>query len=288
MPRRFARRVRKTKPRRARKGARGGHRRRPSSTATAGSGQMARIVETVEFNDNVPNQTYQNTFTLAQFPRAGVLSGNFQFYKAHKVTWSYEPLFNTFQENQIGGAQSVSKPYIYMLMNRVQNLNNGLTLQNIQACGAKPQSLVSKKSITYRPNWCSPGLTAVTPGNDPVSPIQSMVSQGLKCQYGWLGTAGRMAILNGPNGQYVPLATVSANQSEQMSPINDGLTGKTQNALIYNNNAVYNGHTTYVEQTSPVLGQSVARLTCTVEWHFKGSVFNNTITSYPPPSQSST
>jgi len=283
MPRRVVRRRGRKARKPFRKYRKGG--RRAGAIATAGSGQMARIVETVEFNDNVPNQTYQNTFTLAQFPRAGVLSGNFQFYKAAKVTWSYEPLFNTFQENQIGGAgQSVSKPYLYMLMNRVQNLNNGLTLQNIQACGAKPQSLISKKSITYRPNWCSPGLTAVTPGNDPVSPIQSMASQGLKCQYGWLGSAGRMAILNGPNGQYVPLATVSANQSEQMSPINDGLTGKSQNALIYNNNAVYNGHTTYVEQTNAVLAQPVARLTCTVEWHFKGAVFNNTITPYPPPS----
>lgn len=280
----FARRRRGRKAhRRARKNHRRG--RRSPAVATAGRGQMARIVETLELNDLTPNVTYDSTFTLAQFPRAATVAMNFQFYKAAKVTWNYEPLYNTFQENQIGGVSSVSKPYIYMLMNRIQNSNMGTTLPNIQACGAKPQAMTAKKTLTYKPNWCSPGLLAVQPGTSPVEPINSHVQQGLKAQYGWLASSGTANLINGPNGAGVGEATISGNQATAYAPIGAEYTGAfTQNTKVYANSVTYNGHVSYIEQQNAVLGQTVARLTCTVEWLFKGAQLNQKITPYVPPS----
>ena len=162
------------------RGRRGG--RRPPAVATAGGAQMAKIVETLELADLAPNQVYSNVFTLAQFPRAFTLAGSFQFYKAAKVTYSYEPLFNTFQE-QWGGATSYSKPYMYALMNRVQN-NSPVSLANLQACGAKPQALISKRVISYKPNWCSPGLLATAPRTGSPQP-QAQACSGGSQHLGW-------------------------------------------------------------------------------------------------------
>jgi len=283
MPRR--RLGRRRPARRPRRHHRYGRKSRSPVIATAGSGQNARIVETVEFADNFPLLAYQNVFSLASFPRAATLAMNFQFYKAAKVTWSYEPLYNTFQEATPAVGTVVSKPYIYTIMNRVQNLRAGATLENIQACGAKPQALISKKSITYKPNWCSPGLMAVQPGSSPIAPINAMLQQGLKCQYGWLASAGTANFINGPNGAGVGEATVSSNQTNQMYITPDpNATVWSQNTSVATNNVLYNGHVTYIDQASPGSSQTpICRLTATVEWHFKGANFNQKITVPTPP-----
>jgi len=281
MLRRFARRVRKTKPRRGRKGARRGHGRRSPNTATAGSGQMAKIVETLELNDLAPNTAYSNVFSLAQFPRACTLAGSFQFYKAAKVTYSYEPLFNTFQENFTAGS-SYSKPYMYTLMNRVQN-SKYVALANLQACGAKPKSLVGKHTISYKPNWCSPGLLATTVRVDPNTPQTltdiTLIQQGLKAQYGWLGTSGIAPRIHDTTPGSQP--TVPAIGPESTVPINPGVDTRPNQLQVYNNSVVYNGHTLWIDQKQTPDDTLICRLTVTVEWHFKGAVFNDTITPAP-------
>jgi len=240
------------------------------SVATAASGQMARIVETLEFADLTVKDTYQSVFSLSQFPRACAVAGNFQFYKAVKVVWSYEPLYNTFQS----GNAAISKPYIYMLMNRTQNQNNATTLQNIQACGAKPRALVSKIVIAYKPNWCSAGLTAVVPGPTPGD--RNYIQQGLQAQYGWLASVGTPVSLQNGNpagtaGKFNPPEISSV----ALDPINQNLDNSTSTLANLVNNTVYNGHTTFIDQeTVGSEGQVIARLTCTVEWVFKGAVFN--------------
>jgi len=272
MPRRLPRRriVRKRKVNR-----RKGGNRIPRSIATAGKGQMARIVETIEFADQKPNELFQCAFNLAQFPRASQLATNFAFYKAARVTWQYEPLFNTFQD----GAGAASKPYLYVVMNRGQvslpfNPQNPaaipFSIKNIQATGAKPVGLSGTRKITYVPNWCSPGLTAVAQFTN----NSFDVSMGLQPQYKWLSTRGWGAVFN-TTGQQIDGATMA-----NYTPI--GTEGVDPGPLAVNpkqvasSAVVYNGHNTWIDQA--FVGSSTeeptCRLTCTVEWVYKGAIFN--------------
>jgi len=276
MPRLHLRRPRYRKRRGARKARL--YRKMPA-VATAGKGQMARIVETLEFADLTVKDSYQNIFSLSQFPRACAVAASFQYYKAAKVVWSYEPCYNTFQSGNV----ATSKPYLYIVMNRTQNQNNASTLTQLQACGARPVALVATKKITYKPNWCSPGLTAVNPG--PTQGDNVYYSQGLQAQYGWLASAGQVLSLQtgGPAGSGA-LFNPPAINPNSFRPINQSLDVTNSNNIILSNTAVYNGHTSFVDQEyQGAEGQVIARLTCTVTWLFKGAVFNSPI---GPQSQS--
>lgn len=227
--------------------SRGGRRGR-SSVATAGRQQYATVTETLELADLSANTLVNNVFALEQFERATAVASNFQMYRAKSVTWTYEPQYNTFQETT--GA-SISKPYIYLAMNRTQITLFNADLQNLQAMGAKPLTLTSKRSISYKPNWCSPGLTAVTAGTGSYP-----IVQGAKPQYGWL---------------FAPNA--SASMGITLYP---GAQGEQQ----YNNFAVYNGHFCFIDQAQSVTPATIARLTATVVWEFKGARFDK---SHSPP-----
>lgn len=212
------------------------------------SQQNATIIETIEFQDVSANIVEYNSFTLAEFPRAMAVASNFEFYKADKVIWTYEPLYNTFQDS-VGG---ISKPYMYIAMNRRQRGMANPTLANIQAMGAQPMTLSSKKEVIYRPNWTSPGLTFHAANTQP----SNTFTQGAKIQYSWLQT-----------------------QPGTPSPISGQPTGGANPApygdYMQAANAVYNGHLTYVDQAvAPGDKPKVARLTCTVHWKFKGAVFD--------------
>jgi len=232
-------------------------------------------VETLEFADLAVKNSYECVFSLSQFPRACAVAASFQWYKAAKVTWTYEPCFNTFQS----GAAATSKPYLYIVMNRTQNQNNLPALNQIQACGAKPVALVSTRKITYKPNWCSAGLLAVAPTPDPPSAQKQYLAQGLQAQYGWLASSGVVAtIMNGnPAGSQAvfnpPLITAPF-----MNPTNQSLDGTNTTIAISTNGPVYNGHTTFIDQEyAGAQPNVIARLTCQVEWVFKGAVFNSPI-----------
>jgi hypothetical protein len=234
---------------------------------------MAKIVETLEFADLTVKSSYNCIFSLAQFPRACTVAASFQFYKAAKVTWSYEPCYNTFQSGNV----ATSKPYLYIVMNRTQNTNNAATITQLQACGAKPVALVSTRKVTYRPNWCSPGLTAINPGPNPSDNVY--YSQGLQSQYGWLASSGLLTSLQngGPAGSGGSFNPPDLNP-QGIRPINQSVDVTNINQSIQTNSAVYNGHTSFVDQEYVgAEAQVIARLTCTVEWHFKGAVFNSPI-----------
>lgn len=249
MPLRRARRARKSKPRRRGKKI-------SSFPATGGiktSQQNATIIETIEFNDLSGNMVQYAGFTLSEFPRAAAVATNFEMYKAEKVVWTYEPLYNTFQDSVAG----ISKPYLYIVMNRRQRAQNFPTLQNVQATGARGIPLTNKRIVSYRPNWLSPGLTAFTAGATP-----SPYTQGTQAQYSWL--------MSSPGTTQVIPSTPATPFSPNVAP----------------NSAYYNGHIAYADQA--VAGGSdnprVARVTCTVHWRFKGAVFdtNNSSTTVPP------
>jgi hypothetical protein len=239
-------------------------------TATAGSAQRATIVETIEFRDLPPNQAISATFCLSQFPRASTVSGNFAFYKAAKVVWTYEPLYNTFQD----AAGSASVPYLYTVMNRSQ-LELPLsaipwTRANAQATGALPQKLSKKITVGYKPNWCSPGLQATITGG-------SGYTMGSRVNYGWLtsqGTVTRTA------NNYIPNYAPTGNKP--IAP-DDGGVALFPLPIAFSS-VNYNGHMNYIDQEVP--GEAVTptcRLTCTVHWLFKGAAFNGAFASAAPP-----
>ena len=274
MPRRAAR-GRKSRPRRA--PARRGRKSAMPKTATGGAGQRASIVETIELADLTPNTAHASVFCLSQFPRAATVASNFAFYKAAKVIWSYEPLYNTFQD-EAGGA---SVPYLYTVMNRQQTTVPVVSVipwsrANIQATGARPQKLSKKITISYRPNWCSPGLNAMSAGTSPV-----LYSLGLKTQYDWLASA---ATLGRTSNNLVPNYQANGYRPVQQD---DGWTGGPPGLspeLIATNSVNYNGHLNYIDQeVAGATETPTCRLTCTVHWIFKGAAFNQQFQSALPP-----
>jgi len=274
MPRRARRSNIKRKP--MRKGRKG--KTRFPKTATGGSGQRATIVETIELQDLVPNLVKASTFCLSQFPRAATVAANFAFYKAAKVVWNYEPLYNTFQDTA-GGA---SVPYLYTVMNRQQQKvpQNPLIpwdRRNIQATGAMPQKLSKKISVSYRPNWCSPGLSAILVGSNP-----QQYSLGLKTQYDWLATSGTVirATTAGGASNLVPDFNPVAIQPITQE---DGFPTQLVPVAVATSSVNYNGHLNYIDQEVPGAEETpTCRLTCTVHWIFKGAAFNQSFVSSAP------
>lgn len=266
-------RSKKTKmPRRPR---RKGGKRGSSMPLIAEKAQSARIVETIEFQDLSGNQSYNQVFTLGQFPRADGLSRNFAWYRAKRVIYSYEPLFNTFQD----APGSASKPYMYVLMNRSQQLLTGLasSTAQFQAAGARPQALISTKRISYKPNWCSPGLLSVrstTSGGGVV--LTDYAGVGQQAQFGWLATPPGATIT--PAGghaidQFVNNVAI-ANPAPTTNPFSTA--GQMTNMTIYN------GHLVHFDQKIPGdnNNEPVCRCTISVEWEFKGA--KNPLANPPP------
>lgn len=246
MFRRKNRRQRKTrKPRR--KTQRGG-----KITATAMQrprDQFARIVETIPSTDTItPNVQYAEVFNLSEYPRARTLAVGFKWYRAKKVIYTYEPLFNTFQEG--AGGTGINKPYMYLIMNRTQDSQVN-TLQQLQQTGAMPQSFTSKKVFTYKPNWCTSGLSALQTGG-------GTLQLGLKEDYGWLPCPNALPVTG----------TAAPNQMTPLAPVNE-FAGNMN--VVTTGGTVYNGHIFYIDQSSTGDQLPVAKATVTVEWEFKGA-----------------
>lgn len=238
-------------PRRGRKVARRG------KANLKQSNQRCTLVETLEFIDHNSNSAYFGSFNLAQFFRATTVAKNFQFYRAKSVKWVYQPLYNTFQENNSGSA--VAKPQIYVQMNRTQNnYFNSLTgprqLQALQQNGCQPKQFVRNHSIQYKPNWCSSGLTAYTLNDADV--VSRIASQGLRVNYGWLATANGDAYRN-------PASSVLLQNPVPGTQIAENLAA----------GVMYNGHIFFCEQeNNPSI--PVCKVIATVEWEFKGAQQN--------------
>ena len=227
---------------------------------------MATIKETLEFKALDVNNPYNLSFSLNQFKRASILAPNFKWYKAVKVEWTFQPLFNVYQE----GVAIESVPYMYTRMNRTQD-SVGITLQTLQAMGAKPVKFTSKKTLTYVPNWCSPGLsTYINDGTGNV--LIGSASMGLKPEYGYLAsTDGPITNINADLG-LLPI------DPRLNAPINSGMNS------VYTNAVSYNGTDIYFDQTfSSVVGTNrCCNVQCTVTWSFKDPNYHTFIRDVPP------
>jgi len=261
MPRRYAK--------KARKGRKGVRKSRVPKTLSMNRPQTCTIRETIELSQMTPNTTFQYIFSLNQFGRAQAIGAFFKFYKAAKVEWSFEPLYNTFQEGST--SPNAGLPYLYSVMNRTQS-KTAMLLQDFQACGARPQKFVKKITKSFVPNWCSPGLLCYSQNTGTGSVNQGIYTNGLKEERGWL--MGPEALAQSPNGQLVNLQT-SDNQ------LVNGLTDPLI-VPMNTNQVVYNGLNVFIEQANAPAGSTVCKITCTVHWIFKDPS-NYTGVSIPNP-----
>jgi hypothetical protein len=194
---------------------------------------------------------------LNQFGRAQAIGAFFKWYKAVKVEWSMEPLYNTFQEGQV--TPSASVPYIYTVMNRTQS-KQAMLLQDFQACGSRPKKFTNKHTMSYVPNWCSPGLMCYAQNTGTGSVNQGIYTNGLKEERGWL--MGPELLAQSPNGQLGNLQT-----SDNQLP--NGLSPQPLIVPVNTNQTVYNGHNVFIEQSNAPSAATVCKITCTVHWIFK-------------------
>jgi len=168
------------------------------------------------------------------------------------------PLYNTFQENN--SVAAVGKPQFYFMMNRDQDskfssLPSAQAQFSIQSAGADPVAFVKNKEIIYRPNWCSPGLSAITTSDE--GNVTNVYSLGSKKQFGWLPTPNLDAWQN-PAQSNIP-----------QNPIGGVLPGQNDMVPLLNAAAIYNGHIFYIQQDNDP-NVPVGKCVCTVEWEFKG------------------
>lgn len=234
----------------------GGRSRRNRNNDGIENKHYAQITETLELPNIDANATTTEYFHLGEFPRAFDLAKNFKFYRAKKVLWKYQPIYNIFGE----GATGDTVPYIYTIMNRTQEIGNVYTIDQIQEMGGIPQKFSAPKVLTYTPNWCTPGLqaykqTVVTVPEGPTKVISDIVSQGLTKHYGWLMT---------------PVSDYS-----QMAPSDIAISSTMTNAQYLQEKVLpaqvlYNGHLVHVQQEIVGAVPEVGKVTCTVVWEFKG------------------
>ena len=251
--RRPARRPRRA-PRRnpmMRRGKKGGKLAVPRAMRAAPE-QFAKVIESFQIRDSAANQVYTRNFTLNQFNRASAIAVNYKWYKAAKVTWTYTPLYNTFQDQP---GLTVSKPQIYFSMNRTQDASV-ITQGSILAQGSRPQSFTSNKTISYVPNWCSPGLL-VKKTNTASGDLVEIVQCGVKAQTDWL--ASPIEIIED---------TIIPQQLNLAAPFS---AGGFANVVSASDLVTYNGHDDYIYQENA--DAPVYSLVCTVTWLFKQPLF---------------
>lgn len=249
MPRRANRRYRR-KPARKTKG----RRKQSGIPRSLGLGnQMAKIVETIEFNSVTPNTIQGCVFNISQFERARTLATNFRWYKPTKVTWTIEPQFNIYQSGT-----GATVPYLYTVMNRSQD-SSFQTLNDLLTQGAKPKKLINQNRVTYRPNWCTPGLMVqnVVPGQTFGGMLDNVFIQGLQPAYGWLQAPNYLnsqAAVPDTIRPYLVTTPGIANTEVQ-----------NQAGTTY-----FNGHQFYIDQQIAA-GSTVPgyKITCQVHWSFK-------------------
>lgn len=246
--------------------------------------QRASIVETVQFQDITPLSMSLRTFSLHDFDRARLISLNFRSVRAAMVEWTYEPLYNVFQD----GVASASKPYLYFRMNRSLDKTIPANLADMRAMGATPRAMSSTLKIKYKPNWNSPGLSVYTTSGGLVSrPVQL----GQKTEFGWLQNSPYLQTQDSQGAVIVPI-TARRNPGDLQHQQSGQLTTTGyQQITNWTDFVQYSGHNEIFDQAIQQGGDPdtrIARLTCTVHWEFKDpistdSVVQTNLYQNPPP-----
>lgn len=240
--------------------------------------QTAKCVETIVVTDLPSNQMFGSVFSLQDFARARLLSLGYQRVKAAKCTWTYEPLYNTFQE----GVAALSIPYMYHRMNRGQDSRVPNTLGDLQAMGAMPKKFSNTVKISYKPNWVSPGLIGYTTRVAPASSggtflaLDGITAYGAKREYGWLENSPYNQTQDITGNVIIPVGISRRIPGTDVPFTPSFLTSYTTTQMqnVQSGLCVYNGHDVFFDQK--VVGSAdliICRVTLTVEWHFRDPVW---------------
>jgi len=295
MPRRA--RARRPRRRPARRNRRSG----ANSKSMNAQNQHASVIETVDYEDLSGNTGYGAVFTLNDFTRAPVVATQYRWFRAKKVEWIYQPYYNTFQEQATDSGAVI--PHILSIMNRNQTFTTSgsigtpvITKQLLEEMGAKPIKFTKDITISYKPNWCMPGLQAATFNTEgPPNYHIGSRSLGMTTSTKWLSTAGLGFNTAGAGTQVVntqEIAAVVPPENSNLGPYvqTNGIAGSTVIAGNTPGDVVYNGHLFYIEQSDTVApsSQSIGRLTARVHWEFKQPSVAyvkqpQNITGYVPP-----
>jgi len=239
-----------------------------------GPKQYAHIRETVEYQNETSNTMINWNFTLAEFERANLLSQNFKWVRPARVTYTYEPMYNTYQaSSQLGSQPGI--PYLYTVMNRTQDraLIGNSVPSNLLAQGAKPKKLSRVIKISYVPNWCSPGLLGAYINNNN---YQNIVQIGSKVEYGWVPCPNAFSRYSALQTQGIE-PDINASSFTQTGSSLVGFGGVGNNWPSIASNAVtYNGHYAIVEQVNKP-PSAVYKVSVTVDWVFKDPKYVNAV-----------
>lgn len=101
------------------------------------------------------NQNYATyNISLASLTRARDVAKGYQFYRIKRITYLIKPLSDTFNAQGLApGGSSATVPYLYYMIDRTRLFQNGFTIDQLKAMGAKARRLDDKTlSFSYTPN----------------------------------------------------------------------------------------------------------------------------------------
>lgn len=98
--------------------------------------------------------------TLDQFPRAINVAQAYQHYRIKKITLTFKPPYDTFQE---GGVST--KPRLYHMIDKAGAIPTNISLEGLKQMGARPRDLDEKNLIV---SW-SPSVLEANMDNAPNS-----------------------------------------------------------------------------------------------------------------------
>jgi len=138
---------------RKRRGARGGHRRKPRisrNLALAAQSQYSSAQETIDFNVSVlSNAAIYQVVSLENFPRMYQMSRLFEFFRIEELVWTYRPYWNTFQEPATGVVSA--KPNLWLSMDRA-NTQTAPTTAKMSQQGVRGRPFEKQITYKYKPN----------------------------------------------------------------------------------------------------------------------------------------
>lgn len=232
-------------PRRAKAGRRRGKRtgNRGKKVSMNPMKDRASCVTSVEFDDLNLLTSYATQFDIMSFDRALSLAAQFQFYRATKVEYIYEPLFNTYQE----GAGGISIPYLYYSMNRKGAETQIASKEALMRRGAVPIKFTKRIEIGYKPNTLMGTVAGhqISPGSN-----DSILHQG------WSYT---------PVYDKWQSTEVLTTGSFQVAPA----AANTDITRAYARPTTYYGHDFFIDQHAGDGDKFAGKLTARVHWEFK-------------------
>lgn len=80
--------------------------------------------------------------TLADFPRAVQVASAYQHYRIKKISLTFKPPYDTFQEGGVA-----TKPRLYHMIDKSGAVPTNITLEGLKAMGARPRDLDEKNLI---------------------------------------------------------------------------------------------------------------------------------------------